>query len=186
MYKHRFYENNKCFFYVIYRERKITTKSRDEQMTNIQSLLPGKTYQFRVVGNSNYGPGESSKIYEVNTQPDENISGPPQSFKGTVISDREIFLQWDAPLLTNGNISKYRVCYIENEGYEMCADTALFETTLNDVRPYTEYTITVAAVNQNGMGDPSNEITLKTFSSVPGEPPTNVTLETTSSTVTFI
>lgn len=40
----------------------MTTKSRDDQEVNISALLPGKIYQIRVVGNSNYGPGESSEV----------------------------------------------------------------------------------------------------------------------------
>lgn len=154
-------------------------------MANIQSLLPGKTYQFRVVGNSNHGQGESSKIYEVSTQPEENIAGPPQNVKGHAISEREIFIQWNIPLVTNGNITQYRIYYAENEGAEMYADSTLLSVKLTDLRPYTEYTVTVVPFNQNGMGDPSNEFVVKTFSSIPSQPPINVTLETTSSTVSF-
>lgn len=165
------------------RERKIITKSRDDQLANIQSLLPGKTYQFRVVGNSNHGPGESSAIYEVSTQPEENIAGPPQNVKGYAISEREIFINWNPPAVTNGNITQYRIYYAENEGAEMYADSTFLSVKLTDLRPYTEYTVTVVPFNQNGMGDPSNEFVVKTFSTIPSQPPVNVTLETTSSTV---
>lgn len=166
-----------------YRERKITTKSRDDQLANIQSLLPGKTYQFRVVGNSNNGPGESSNAFEVSTQPEENIAGPPQDVKGAALSHREIHLTWQYPLVANGNISKYRIYYSEDEGAEMYTDSTSLEAVLSELRPFTEYTVSVVPFNQNGMGDPSNELVIKTYSSTPQEPPTNVTVETTSSTV---
>ncbi len=165
------------------RERKITTKSRDDQLANIQALLPGRTYQFRVVGNSNHGVGESSTIYEVSTQPEENISGPPQDMDGYAISHKELHVQWAAPLVTNGNISKYRVYYTLDDGTEMHTDSTDLEAVLTDLRPFTEYTVSVVPFNQNGMGDPSNELVLKTYSATPDEPPTNVTLEATSSTV---
>ncbi|KAJ6643801.1 Neogenin [Pseudolycoriella hygida] len=164
------------------RERKITTKSRDDQLANIQSLLPGKTYQFRVVGNSNFGAGESSAIYEVSTQPEENISGPPQDIDGFAISHKELHIQWTPPLIANGNISKYRIYYSMDDGSEMYTDSTSLEVVLSELRPFTEYTVSVVPFNQNGMGDPSNELVLKTFSAVPTEPPTNVTLEATSST----
>ncbi|XP_055381759.1 neogenin [Condylostylus longicornis] len=165
------------------RERKIQTKSRDDQQVNIQSLLPGKTYQFRVVGNSNHGQGESSEVLEVSTQPEENIAGPPQNVEGYALSHKEILLKWQPPTVTNGIISKYRIYYAEDEsGAEMYADSTTLTTTLSELRPYTEYTITVVPFNQNGMGDSSNEIKVKTFSSTPSEPPSNVTLEVTSST----
>lgn len=150
---------------------------------NIQSLLPGKTYQFRVVGNSNHGSGESSAAYEVRTHSEENIAGPPQNLRGLALTDKEIHLQWEAPLVSTAEISKYRVYYAEIEnGDEMYSDTTSTEITINELRPYTEYTLYVVPWNQMGMGDPSHEIVVKTHSSTPTEPPSNVTLEATSST----
>ena len=49
--------------------------------------------------------------------------------------------------------------------------------------PYTEYTIWVQAVNENGPGASSNEILVRTYSTQPSQPPYNVTLEAASSTV---
>ncbi|XP_037927061.1 neogenin isoform X2 [Hermetia illucens] len=166
------------------RERKITTKSRDDQQVNIQSLLPGKIYQFRVVGNSNHGPGESSEVLEVSTQPEENIAGPPTNVEGLALSHNSILVKWDPPLVTNGVITKYRIYYAENDSGDMYTDSTSpnLEAELTELRPFTEYTISVVPFNQNGMGDPSNEIKIKTFSSTPSEPPSNVTLEVTSST----
>ncbi|XP_062542701.1 neogenin isoform X2 [Armigeres subalbatus] len=165
------------------RERKITTKSRDEQEVNIQSLMPGKTYQFRVIGNSNHGSGESSQLLEVRTHSEENIAGPPQNIRGEALSDKEIHLQWDPPLTSTAEISKYRVYYAENDnGDEMYSDTMSTDITLSELRPYTEYTLYVVPWNQMGMGDPSHEIVVKTHSTVPSEAPSNVTLEASSST----
>lgn len=169
--------------HLILSERKIMTKSRDEQQANVQSLLPGKTYQFRVVGNSNHGPGESSTVYEVKTQPEENIAGPAQNVVGYAKSHREIHVRWDAPLVANGNITKYRVYYSEPDGLEAHMETNELEAVLVELRPYSEYTIYVVPFNENGIGDSSSEIVVKTFSSTPDEAPVNVTLEATSSTV---
>ncbi|XP_050092030.1 neogenin isoform X2 [Anopheles aquasalis] len=165
------------------RERKLTTKSRDEQEVNIQSLQPGKNYHFRVVGNSNHGSGESSEPLEVRTLSEENIAGAPQNLRGYAITERDIHLQWDPPAVTNGIITKYRVYYAETEnGAEMYSDTTTTEIIINELRPYTHYTMYVVPFNQVGMGDPSHELGLKTYSSTPSESPANVTLETTSST----
>ncbi|XP_055921394.1 neogenin isoform X4 [Eupeodes corollae] len=165
------------------REQKIITKSHDDQQVNIQSLMPGKTYQFRVIGNSNFGPGESSEILEVRTQPEENIAGPPRSVEGYPLNHKEIYVKWEPPIVTNGIISKYRIYYAEDDsGAEMYTDSTSQSVILNELRPFTEYTITVVPFNQNGMGDPSNEMKVKTYSSSPSEPPNNVTLEVTSST----
>lgn len=165
------------------RERKLTTKSRDDQMINIQSLLPGKTYSFRVIGNSPNGPGESSKIYEIHTQPEENIAGPVRNVVAEALSHQEIHIHWENPLITNGNITKYRIYYSEIDSSELYMDSMAQEALLTELRPYTEYTISIVAFNENGMGDVSSEYVVKTFSAAPSESPMNVTLETTSSTV---
>lgn len=171
--------------WIPYSERKLTTKSRDEQTAIIQSVLPGKTYQFRVVGNSNHGPGESSNVFELATQPDENIAGAVRNIVGQTLNHKEIHVRWSAPLIANGNITKYRIYYTEPDGVDMDVDSAGAETEviLTDLHPFTEYSIYVVPYNENGMGDSSSEITAKTFSSIPSEAPLNVTLEATSSTV---
>lgn len=162
------------------------TNSRDEQEVNIQELLPGKTYHFRVVASSNHGPGVSSEILEIVTQPEENMVGAPENFRGAAFSHDEIFLQWDPPSITNGAIVKYRVSFLEGDnGEDQSADTKSNEFMLTQLRAYCEYTISVVAFNQNGMGNPAQEILVKTFSNTPSEPPSNISVEASSSTVSF-
>lgn len=165
------------------RERKINTNSRDEQEVNVQSLLPGKTYHFRVVANSNHGQGESSEILEIATQPEENIAGAPENLQVAAISHNEIYLKWDPPK-GNGVILKYRVFFAEGEhGDDQSADTTSTEFMLTQLRAYTEYTISVVSINQNGIGNPTEEKLVKTFSNTPSEAPSNFTLEASSSSV---
>jgi hypothetical protein len=52
--------------------------------------------------------------------------------------------------------------------------------------PYTEYSIRVQAVNENGPGAFSKDIVIRTHSAQPTQPPHNVTLEAASSTVHWI
>lgn len=80
---------------------------------NIQSLLPGKVYQFRIVGMSNNGPGESSDVFEVHTQSEENIAGPPEDIQAYALSSKSIQISWKSPIVTNGIITKYRIYYTE-------------------------------------------------------------------------
>ncbi|KRJ99437.1 neogenin isoform X3 [Drosophila yakuba] len=164
------------------REQKMVTKSHDDQQVNIQSLLPGRTYQFRVEANTNFGSGASSAPLEVSTQPEVNIAGPPRNFEGYARSHKEIYVKWEEPTVTNGEILKYRVYYSENDsGADLYHDSTALEAILNELRPNTDYVISVVPFNRNGMGDSSAEIRVKTFSSTPSEPPNNVTLEVTSS-----
>ncbi|XP_034107849.1 neogenin isoform X1 [Drosophila albomicans] len=164
------------------REQKIVTQSHEDQQVSIQSLFPGRTYQFRVVANTNFGIGESSQALEASTQPEVNIAGPPRNIDAYARNHKEIFVHWSPPSVTNGEINKYRVYYTENDsGAELYNDSKSLELTLTDLRPYTDYVISVVPFNHNGMGDPSAELKVKTFSSTPSEPPNNVTLEVTSS-----
>ncbi|XP_070068735.1 neogenin isoform X3 [Drosophila takahashii] len=164
------------------REQKMVTKSHDDQQVNIQSLLPGRTYQFRVEANTNFGSGASSAPLEVSTQPEVNIAGPPRSFEGYARNHKEIYVKWGEPAVTNGEILKYRVYYSENDsGADLYHDSTALDAVLTELRPNTDYVISVVPFNRNGMGDSSAEIRVKTFSSTPSEPPNNVTLEVTSS-----
>ncbi|XP_017053924.1 neogenin isoform X3 [Drosophila ficusphila] len=164
------------------REQKMVTKSHDDQQVNIQSLLPGRTYQFRVEANTNFGNGASSAALEVSTQPEVNIAGPPRNFEGFARSHKEIYVKWIEPAVTNGEILKYRVYYSENDsGADLYHESTSLDAVLTELRPHTDYVISVVPFNRNGMGDPSSEIRVKTFSSTPSEPPNNVTLEVTSS-----
>ncbi|XP_070066133.1 neogenin isoform X5 [Drosophila virilis] len=164
------------------REQKIVTQSHEDQQVSIQSLLPGRTYQFRVVANTNFGMGESSQPLEASTQPEVNIAGPPRNVDAYARNHKEIFVHWQPPTVTNGEILKYRVYYSENDsGADMYNDSMSLELLLTDLRPYTDYVISVVPFNRNGMGDSSAELKVRTFSSTPSEPPNNVTLEVTSS-----
>lgn len=167
------------------RERKVNTNSRDEQEANVQSLLPGKVYHFRVVANSNHGQGDSSEILEIATQAEENIAGAPENLQVAAMSHHEIYLKWDPPKVSNG-VTKYRVFFAEGEsGDDQIADTISTEFMLTHLRAYCEYTVSVVSINQNGIGNPTDEKLVKTFSNTPTEPPSNVTLEASSSTVSY-
>lgn len=151
----------------------------------MQSLLPGKSYHFRVVGNSNHGQGESSEILELATQSEENIAGAPENLQVAAFSHHEIYLKWDPPKVGNG-VTKYRVYYAEGEtGEDQSADTTSTEFMLTQLRAYCEYAVSVVSINQNGIGNPSEEKLVKTFSNTPSEPPSNITLEASSSTVSY-
>ncbi|XP_023179613.2 neogenin isoform X2 [Drosophila hydei] len=164
------------------REQKIVTQSHEDQQVSIQSLLPGRTYQFRVVANTNFGMGESSRPLEASTQPEVNIAGPPRNVDAYARNHKEIYVHWQPPTVTNGEILKYRVYYSENDsGADLYNDSMSLELLLTELRPYTDYVISVVPFNRNGMGDSSTELKVKTYSSTPSEPPNNVTLEVTSS-----
>jgi len=67
------------------------------------------------------------------------------------------------------------------EEHHVVTSDLLYELT--GLSKFTEYIVWVVAFNQNGPGSSTEEVACRTLSDVPSEPPQNVTLEATSSTV---
>jgi hypothetical protein len=61
--------------------------------------------------------------------------------------------------------------------------TSELQFELMDLNKFTEYSVWVVAFNQNGPGSSTEEVVCRTLSDVPSEPPQNITLEASSSTV---
>ena len=56
---------------------------------------------------------------------------------------------------------------------------------LVDLDEFTDYSIWLVAINANGIGDATHEITVKTFSASPTASPQNITAEPVSSQVNY-
>lgn len=61
--------------------------------------------------------------------------------------------------------------------------TSDLQFQLTGLNKFTEYSVWVVAFNQNGPGSSTEEVVCRTLSDVPSDPPQNVTLEASSSTV---
>jgi hypothetical protein len=61
--------------------------------------------------------------------------------------------------------------------------TSDLQYELLGLNKFTEYSVWVVAFNENGQGSSTEEVVYRTLSDVPSEPPQNVTLEASSSTV---
>jgi hypothetical protein len=61
--------------------------------------------------------------------------------------------------------------------------TSDLQYELVDLNRFMEYSVWIVAVNQNGPGSSTEEVVCRTLSDVPSEPPQNITLEASSSTV---
>ncbi|KAK0175713.1 hypothetical protein PV327_009442 [Microctonus hyperodae] len=164
------------------RERVVNTAHKQLEVV-VRGLQPGVAYQFRVVAHNARGAGITSDILRVTTHSEANVPGPPLNVEGHPTSSVSIKLSWEEPKILNGRISKYIVTVAEGgEGEEKTRETTSTTYELIDLIPYTEYNIWVHAVNENGPGASTSEITVKTYSAQPSQPPHNVTLEAASST----
>ncbi|XP_076679659.1 neogenin protein frazzled isoform X6 [Andrena cerasifolii] len=166
------------------RERVINTQRKLQAM--IPGLQPSMTYQFRVVALNAKGPGISSEVLQVTTLTEANVPGPPQNIEGHATSSVSVALSWEKPQVVNGRISKYIITFVEGDNEEITREITSTMHELVDLVPYTEYSIRVQAVNENGPGAFSRDIVVRTYSAQPTQPPHNVTVEPASPTSILI
>ncbi|KAL1513925.1 hypothetical protein ABEB36_003263 [Hypothenemus hampei] len=160
-----------------------TSRSKLEEI-NIGGLWPGKVYHFRVVPISANGLGVSSDVLTVTTQTEEHVPSAPQNLEAFVTSPRSIQIRWIAPEITNGPILKYTIYYMEmTSSVEHNKDTTEHSYDINNLHPYTEYSIWVVAVNKNGAGAATEEQLVRTFSAPPSDAPSNITVEPRSTSI---
>ncbi|XP_076293131.1 neogenin protein frazzled isoform X5 [Lasioglossum baleicum] len=166
------------------RERVVNTHQKLEAM--IPGLQPSMTYQFRVVALNARGPGTSSEMLQVITLTEANVPGSPLNLEGQATSSVSITLSWEKPQVVNGRISKYLITFVEGDNEDIIRETTSTMHELVDLVPYTEYSIRVQAVNENGPGAFSRDIIVRTYSAQPTQPPHNVTVEPASPTSIII
>ncbi|KAJ8924156.1 hypothetical protein NQ315_006940 [Exocentrus adspersus] len=160
-----------------------TSRSKLEEI-NIGGLTPGRVYHFRVVPISALGAGVSSEVLTVTTQSEEHVASAPQNFEAYAMSPRNIHISWQPPEVPNGKILRYTIYYMETSAsVEHNVDTIDLSYDLMGLNPYTEYSVWVVAVNHNGAGAATEEKLVRTFSTTPSEPPSNVTTEPSSTSI---
>ncbi|XP_068670555.1 receptor-type tyrosine-protein phosphatase F-like [Montipora foliosa] len=112
-------------------------------------------------------------------------SGPPRSIRAIPKSSTSILVKWVPPpeLDRNGIITHYIVKYNVSSGKEANVTTRDNDTEalVTQLGKYTSYSFTVQAVNEIGVGPPSQAIFTRTFEDVPS-PPTHVWAKTVNST----
>ncbi|XP_022241027.1 neogenin-like isoform X2 [Limulus polyphemus] len=182
--------NGAIFAYSVYykdgsskRERVInTTRPRLEEVS-IQGLQPSTNYIVRVVTYNQHGPGESSEEITVQTHPEVHVPSPALNLQASPDSPTSIFIQWNPPDKHSGPVQNYKLYYMEvGTSEEHVVTTSDTNYLLQSLKKFTEYSFWVVAINQNGPGVSTEEVTSRTYSDIPDDTPQNVTVEAASST----
>ncbi|KAL7854727.1 hypothetical protein SRHO_G00169170 [Serrasalmus rhombeus] len=164
------------------RERMINTSRPGEMQVTIQNLKPDTKYSFRVVAHNKHGPGESSVPLRVATQAEVQVPGPAPNFQAVVLSPSSVSLSWDKPLTGNGEIQNYKLYYMEKGlGNEKDIEVSGLSYTMTGLKKFTEYSFRVVAYNKHGPGVSTEDVSVQTYSDVPGGPPQNLTVEVLNS-----
>ena len=129
----------------------------------ITNLLPGNSYQVRVAARNALGVGAYS------TPVTAIVYGLPAAPTGFTLAQASIgsaTLSWTAPSGNGSTISDYRISYQVGSGAITNISTGSTTTSyrLNNLTPGVQYTVTVAAINQAGVGTASTPITVTVFS----------------------
>ena len=128
----------------------------------IPNLTPGSSYQVRVAARSSLGLGAYSLPI---TAVVYGLPSAPTSLLVSKASIGKLTLTWTAPSANGSTISDYRVSYQIGSGAVTNVLTGSLTTTytIENLLPGNLYSISVAAVNQAGVGTPSNVVTSAVF-----------------------
>lgn len=88
----------------------------------------------------------------------------PSSITAVALSSTSILVKWKPPDVIKEPIVNYKLYYLEAgspEEHEILTNTTSYE--MRNLKKYTNYTFWVAALNRNGVGSNTEEITVRTY-----------------------
>ncbi|KAI5745326.1 hypothetical protein M8J76_010108 [Diaphorina citri] len=149
-----------------YKNIKSSAKSEFQKTTNLETNLHGlqkfANYSIRVLAFTLSGDGvQSAPVY---CMTDEDIPGPPEHIKASVMSPDSLLISWQAPVDPNGLILKYNI-YVQHGKKPPMKEVVFGDSTLmyecRHLKEGVVYKIWVKAVTHVGEGD-SSPVVLQT------------------------
>ncbi|XP_035276849.1 receptor-type tyrosine-protein phosphatase S-like isoform X2 [Anguilla anguilla] len=146
---------------------------QDSVITTVQSLTPSKTYTIRVLAFTSVGDGPFSDAIQVKVL--LGVPGQPAKFQVGKVSDTSIELTWE-PAYDKEGIVSYELLYKEGKfGSQMKKTFGPSSSyTVEGLRANTEYSFSLAAVSNRGIGAFTSEVVQKTSQARPSAPPQDV------------
>jgi Fibronectin type III domain len=131
------------------------------------------------------GLGKSSELIEAMTLAEAHVPGIPRALKVYATSSTSINAEWEAPDSGEAPVSYYKMFYMKKDS-NMEHHVVTFNTSfeIRDLHKYAEYSFWVVAFSNNHEpGASTEQFIARTLGDIPDDPPSNVTLEAASSTV---
>uniref|UniRef100_A0A8C2Z322 protein-tyrosine-phosphatase n=1 Tax=Cyclopterus lumpus TaxID=8103 RepID=A0A8C2Z322_CYCLU len=132
---------------------------QDSVITTIQSLVTSKTYTIQVLAFTSVGDGPFSDPVHVKVMP--GVPGQPGKFKVGKVADTSIELTWE-PAYTKEGIVNYELLYKP----EKLTFGPRISYTVEGLKANTEYSFSLAAISNKGIGAFTNELVQRTNFSV--------------------
>uniref|UniRef100_A0A7N8WJE9 protein-tyrosine-phosphatase n=1 Tax=Mastacembelus armatus TaxID=205130 RepID=A0A7N8WJE9_9TELE len=154
---------------------------QDSVITTIQNLITSETYTIQVLAFTSVGDGPFSDPVHVKVMP--GVPGQPGKFKVGKVTDTSIELTWE-PAYTKEGIVNYELLYkpwTSQHGREIKLTFGPRNSyTVEGLKANTEYSFSLAAISNKGIGAFTNELVQRT--SQPSAAPEGVSCESASST----
>ncbi|KAG8439517.1 hypothetical protein GDO86_005642 [Hymenochirus boettgeri] len=178
-----YYRNTTSTYIKNYTDKEINSTMDNEELSAIvDGLAKFSNYTFWITASTLFGDGnQTSEMIEIHTDEDVPESAP-NSINCTSINSTTVLLTWEPPVVPNGIIIGYTLeIYGPQGNYSLFAYETF--TSLEDLEPYTEFFISIAASTVKGMG-PTEQFVFRTDEAEPSAPPQNLTfINATDSTV---
>ncbi|XP_068460907.1 receptor-type tyrosine-protein phosphatase S-like isoform X7 [Clinocottus analis] len=134
---------------------------QDSVITTIQSLVTSKTYTIQVLAFTSVGDGPFSDPVHVKVMP--GVPGQPGKFKVGKVADTSIELTWE-PAYTKEGIVNYELLYkpVKFGSLEKLTFGPRISYTVEGLKANTEYSFSLAAISNKGIGAFTNELVQRT------------------------
>uniref|UniRef100_A0A665WXK0 protein-tyrosine-phosphatase n=1 Tax=Echeneis naucrates TaxID=173247 RepID=A0A665WXK0_ECHNA len=152
---------------------------QDSVITTIQNLITSETYTIQVLAFTSVGDGPFSDPVHVKVMP--GVPGQPGKFKVGRVTDTSIELTWE-PAYTKEGIVNYELLYkpVKFGSLEKLTFGPRNSYTVEGLKANTEYSFSLAAISNKGIGAFTNELVQRTSQSPAA--PEDVSCESASST----
>uniref|UniRef100_A0A665X0M4 protein-tyrosine-phosphatase n=1 Tax=Echeneis naucrates TaxID=173247 RepID=A0A665X0M4_ECHNA len=134
---------------------------QDSVITTIQNLITSETYTIQVLAFTSVGDGPFSDPVHVKVMP--GVPGQPGKFKVGRVTDTSIELTWE-PAYTKEGIVNYELLYkpVKFGSLEKLTFGPRNSYTVEGLKANTEYSFSLAAISNKGIGAFTNELVQRT------------------------
>ncbi|XP_026169358.1 receptor-type tyrosine-protein phosphatase S isoform X5 [Mastacembelus armatus] len=134
---------------------------QDSVITTIQNLITSETYTIQVLAFTSVGDGPFSDPVHVKVMP--GVPGQPGKFKVGKVTDTSIELTWE-PAYTKEGIVNYELLYkpVRFGSLEKLTFGPRNSYTVEGLKANTEYSFSLAAISNKGIGAFTNELVQRT------------------------
>uniref|UniRef100_A0A8C4I6X6 protein-tyrosine-phosphatase n=1 Tax=Dicentrarchus labrax TaxID=13489 RepID=A0A8C4I6X6_DICLA len=134
---------------------------QDSVITTIQNLVTSETYTIQVLAFTSVGDGPFSDPVHVKVMP--GVPGQPGKFKVGRVTETSIELTWE-PAYTKEGIVNYELLYkpVKFGSLEKLTFGPRNSYTVEGLKANTEYSFSLAAISNKGIGAFTNELVQRT------------------------